>query len=248
MAFAESPKSCRFTRYKGEGEKPDHRIKIEGIICKVINDSFPELLKLKIKLKETSNDQFYMFSRFNANRVILGKKKGYVVIYNPKVFSKDKPTPPLALESIIAHELSHTFDYTKKSRFGLLFMIRHFLGKKALARYERRIDLETILRGYTQAKDAADRFRYFDGLAQYRHWVYGMIPPETLEKKKLSYFRPEEFDILKKVVMVYGTDAIDYLRKNWKGKEVPLTLQESHKAVTKMIMALGDKKLQRVMP
>ena len=161
--------------------------KVLKIICKVIEDSFSHLKQADIKLKRTKNPEYYLASNFNISR-LRGKKHGYLIHYNPEMFTRE--IPDNALEAILAHELVHTHDYFKSNIFRLIGIGMKFLNKRSIYRYERKTDLVTILNGIKSNLD------YLSGLKAYRKWIYKQLEEKKILIKKKRYYSPREFELL----------------------------------------------------
>src|SRR5690606_20046080 len=108
-------------------------------------------------------------------------KKHYRIGVNPIVF--DYKIPASALKAIMVHELQHTYDYHRRGIIPVaiqLLMREH----RYRYRYERRTDVQTLLRGHGL------------GLAQFRRWQYQFLNDRALEVKKKNYLTDQEIEFL----------------------------------------------------
>jgi hypothetical protein len=101
----------------------------------------------------------------------------YFADVNPALFQEQAPSDGVC--AILAHELAHVVSLSRGNRIRRFGMVR-LLSKVQTAKFERRIDLDAIHRGYG------------DGLKSYRKWVYAHISPNKLAEKRRNYFSPEE--------------------------------------------------------
>lgn len=152
------------------------------IVREIVEKSYPELKKARIKIKTFDSRADYFRSRFSLARFLTFRRLDYLILVNPRIFSKDAP-PDAAVRAIIAHELAHVAYYERHNRFELLGLMS-LLSNSFTVRFERGADLEAIRRGYGA------------GLKDYRQWLYQNIPPKNLPAKKCDYFSPEEIDLI----------------------------------------------------
>lgn len=177
-----------------------------SIVREIVEKSYPELKKVRIKIKTFDSRADYFRSRFSFARFLTFRKLDYLILVNPRIFGKDEPTDA-AVRAIIAHELAHVAYYERHNRFELLGLM-NLLSNSFTVRFERGADLEAIRRGYGA------------GLKEYRRWLYQNIPPVNLPTKKRDYFSPEEIDAI-----LQATDAKPVLFDFW-GKNIPRSLSE----------------------
>lgn len=176
------------------------------IVREIIEKSYPELKKARIKIKTFDSRADYFRSRFSFVRFLTFRKLDYLILVNPRIFGKDEPTDA-AVRAIIAHELAHIVYYERHNRFELLGLM-NLLSNSFTVRFERGADLEAIRRGYGA------------GLKDYRRWLYQNIPPKNLNAKKRDYFSPEEIDLI-----LEATDAKPVLLEFWR-KNIPRNAAE----------------------
>lgn len=178
--------------------------KTDKFVSAVINNSFPELEKAKIKIKTFESESNYFKAQFSYTRYLTFQKMRYTIYVNPEVYRR--AAPETGIRAILAHELAHILYYRRKNRlqfFGLLSLT----DKSFTAKFERKADLEAISRGYG------------NGLIEYRNWLYKNIPAKVLQEKKRNYFSPEEIRAIMK-----KPEKIDFWRKN-----VPRNLEDISK-------------------
>src|SRR5690606_3731781 len=120
---------------------------------------------------------YFFVSNFKWTRLF--GSQHYRIGVNPIIFSYRIPYD--AFKSILVHELHHTLDYRQK---GVLPIAIQLLMKKHRYRYERRTDLQTILRGYGA------------GLASYRRWQYPLLSDRDLRIKKKNYLTDLEINFI----------------------------------------------------
>jgi hypothetical protein len=155
----------------------------ERLVRNVQSSSFPELAKKDIRIDQFTSDSDYFQARFSIPRFILGRRMRYVIRVNSGATlltaSED------ARRAIVAHELAHLAYYAKGNRLHLLGLLR-FPGKGFRERFEKRADVEAVMRGYAQ------------GLKEYRIWLYEHVPPGALPEKRRDYLSPAEIDALER--------------------------------------------------
>jgi hypothetical protein len=115
------------------------------------------------------------------------------------------------VRSILAHELAHV-DELKRGKRIRLFRLAALLSRSGSARFERRADLNAIVRDYGS------------GLKVYRSWLYKHIPPEKITEKRRDYFSPEEIDAIMAAAS-QRPDLFDYWIHH-----VPMNLAAIHSA------------------
>lgn len=176
-----------------------------AIVEEIVNDSFPELKKARIKVKTFNSNADYFRSRFSFTRFLTFRKLHYLILVNPKIYKNDAPKE--GIRAIIAHELAHSAYYKRHNCFELLGLAA-LQSNSFTARFERGADLQAIKRGYGA------------GLKQYRLWLYKNIPAKNLRAKKRDYFSPEEIDIILETIEK-KPELIDYFIEN-----VPRNVEE----------------------
>lgn len=156
---------------------------INGIIRDLISDYFPSLNEdykdNRIKMREFTNDQYFMKTFFKLGHV-LKDKRIYFVDINTKLYSCS-PTKE-ALVAILAHELKHIDDYKNLKSFGLIKLGLKMVRKKPRSKYERETDYFVMELGLA------------NGIKEYRNWIYDQLTEKALKKKKCYYYTPEEIN------------------------------------------------------
>jgi hypothetical protein len=141
------------------------------------------------------SDQYFARSGVTPTSAILpASKRTYEVFINPMLYNKTAGFhgPRLdALKSILTHELCHVANYTHMSSVQLAaFAAKYATNHHFLIEVEHATD-ECVL----QADMALGwTLRLFEGLANYRTWIYGVLAgdPDNLAKKKEEYMTPDE--------------------------------------------------------
>ena len=183
---------------------------VRKLVTKVLKRSYPELKGAQIEVSEFKGGESVFFrSNFAIWRALRGKRC-YRVQVNPRVYAKRPPLP--ALEAILAHELAHTLEYHSRTRAQLMKLVGIFLSSRRSIAFERRTDLVTIERGYAA------------GLASYRRWIYPLLSPKDLAKKRATYLSPAE---IAWVVAKGGADPRRF--EGWKASP-PRSLSEFHRS------------------
>ncbi len=189
----------------------------------VIANSFPELQDKHIEHRAfVASDVF-----FTSNVVIptlFGGPVTYLVNYNPRILELNCPT--VAIEGILAHELSHTLDYVKGGIPALLEVLNAIRLPLSNQRYERHTDLQAIFRGYGE------------GLIAYRQWIYPRLTPSELREKRRNYYTPEEIQLIMTTYQqqpVAEQKSLEQLLL----QTVPLNLNDLRKTLVKSGMVRG---------
>jgi hypothetical protein len=175
------------------------------IVKQVLQDSYPELKDADIQVQTFQSEADYFRASFSLGRLLFGRKMGYVVKVNARVFQLNAPEE--GVRAIVAHELGHVFDFHRKKRVRLFGLLR-LLSKNYAAAFERRTDLQAISRGYGE------------GLKAYRRWLYANIPAKKNADKRRNYFSPEEIEAIESKVR-QKPELMHYWLKH-----VPRNLQE----------------------
>ena len=171
--------------------------KTQKLVREIIERSYPELKNAKIEIKTFESNSNYFKSQFSVSRFLSFRKISYVLFVNAEVFRRNAPDD--GISAILAHELAHILYYQRKNRFQLLGLAA-LADKSFTAKFERRADLEAIMRGYAE------------GLKSYREWLYLNIPPNAVGAKKRNYFSPVEIDAMV-LLLKEKPDLIDFWRK-----------------------------------
>ena len=152
------------------------------LINKIKKESFPKLLNTKISLGSVKSDSVFLESRPVLYSLLWPFKVKYKITVNPKLYKMELPL--FALEGILAHELAHTADYVTKGRLGVILTGHIFISKSAHIDFERKTDVDAIMRGYGE------------GIKAYRKIIYKYLTDEQINVKKQRYFSIEEIDQL----------------------------------------------------
>ena len=152
-------------------------LKLEETASRVIEARYPSLQNAEIAWHPFDDK----FDFFRAQPRWRGTHRFYLIEANCALL-KDPPSPA-ALEGVLAHELGHLDDYTRRSAASLAWLGLKYSGPRSwTARYERSIDEAAIDGGYGQ------------GLKEYHLWLYRRLPPDLVALKKKLYYTPEEID------------------------------------------------------
>jgi hypothetical protein len=152
----------------------------EAIVQNLIQKSFPELAETNISVKGIDSDSVFLATDIVIPSLFKAERQ-YILYLNQHL--EKQPMTGIALEGILAHELSHFVDYTKMSIVELaIFYAQILTNENYAARYERGTDLNSFERGYA------------DGVKQFRLWLYQQISPEAKLIKERNYFTPNEID------------------------------------------------------
>lgn len=186
--------------------------KTEKLIQEVVEESYPELLTEKIKVKTFRSQKTFFKAQFSFNRYLTLRKLRMTILINPIVYSRNAPVE--GLRAILAHELAHILYYKRKNRLQLLGLIGLVNGGFN-AKFERRTDLVAIERGYGI------------GLIEYREWLYQNVSEREISSKKRNYFTSEEIALLI-AAFKKNPEIVKILKK-----KVPGDLDEVKKSVGK---------------
>ncbi len=116
------------------------------IVSDLINKSFPELKKEKIKIIELKGRIFWFLGGFTVR----GIKKDFILIN-----SKLQKLRILELKGVLAHELCHVVDLRGKNfiHYWILiipYLLNKVFGGSLIRKIENKTDKETIKRGYAK--------------------------------------------------------------------------------------------------
>ncbi len=184
-----SPSSVEWVKYRAD---------------EVVSKSYPEIVGHGWRVRTFHSDYDYFRTRFSIWRFFLPVPMRYYVEVNPLLFDRHAPLDGVC--AILAHELVHVRDMSHGNRLHLLGLIR-LLSTSYTVQFERKTDLEAIHRGWGE------------GLKSYRRWIYANIPAAKVERKRRTYFTPEEIDALEPAM------RDPQLLAKWR-KKVPLSLEE----------------------
>ncbi len=163
-------------------EREEHSSRIRSILRQLIQQRLPELAGYNIRIKQFESRDSYLRTGVTPLQAMRSKKKRYYdLFFNSRLF--DSPPPEGALKAILVHELVHIRDYTGMNAGALLKLARRYLTDSSFTRrYERQTDEGALERGEGE------------GLKAYRQWLYPRLDPDDLEKKRATYYTPEEID------------------------------------------------------
>ncbi len=171
--------------------------KTQKLVNEIVERSYPELKKVKIEIKTFDSSSNYFKSQFSFSRFLTFRKISYVLFVNSEVFRRSAPVD--GIRAIVVHELAHIHYYERKNRLQLLGLAA-LADRSFTAKFERRADLEAIVRGYGE------------GLKSYREWLYRNISPKAIKAKKRNYYSPAEIDSMM-LRLSEKPDLIDFWRK-----------------------------------
>lgn len=151
---------------------------VDSLLSEVRQTSFPELAGADVVLNELRSAADYFISGTELRTLLNPRRtRAYIVYVNPKLFRD--PPPRAAIRAVLAHELSHVVDYSRRSAPGLTLFTFQYLTRDE-AGYERLTDLATLGRGHGC------------GLIAYREWLYPRVSPRVAAAKRRTYLTPEE--------------------------------------------------------
>jgi hypothetical protein len=182
--------------------------RVEALLQGVRTASFPELSHTDIRVRQFHSKSDYFRTRFSLARYASLQKMHFYLEVNPGVFELGAPEE--GIRAIIAHELEHVLYISRRSRIGMLSLVRLASGDYT-ARFERRADLGAIGLGYGS------------GLILYRQWLYQNIPAEAVRKKRRDYFSPEEIAEIQSIIQKRPKTLWYWL------KHVPLSIEDINK-------------------
>jgi len=155
------------------------KYEIEEIIYDVTSRFFPGLLSRSIEVKEFSSDAYFLQAKPKISTLIgQREKRKYFIEINKKLY--ECSPGKIALEGIIAHELTHINDYDSMSVPQIIGLAAKYTSKRARAEYERNTDRHVVQEGLGE------------GLIEYRNWIYQQLSPNELKLKRFYYLTPEE--------------------------------------------------------
>ena len=182
--------------------------RVEALLQGVRAASFPELSHTDIRVREFYSQSDYFLTRFSLARYASLQKMRFYLEVNPRVFELGAPEE--GIRAIIAHELEHVLYISRRSRIGMLSLVRLASGDYT-ARFERKADLGAIGLGYGS------------GLILYRQWLYQNIPADAVRKKRRDYFSPEEIAEIQSIIQKRPETLLYWLR------HVPLSIEDINK-------------------
>ncbi len=155
---------------------------------------FPELQQTTITMKAKSFDLTLQAQPASNFLFSTKKSREYKIFVNDDANTAHgvlfQHLPFDAQVGIMAHELSHIADYTKKTTWEMVIFILSFLGIKFRERMERLTDQEVIARGFGwQLYEWAD-FAMYKSSSPRRHKYYKLgyyLSPENIIEEIRSY-------------------------------------------------------------
>ncbi len=174
-------------------------------VNEIASRSFPEIKRHKLRVKIFQSDNSFFKARYSLVRFLTFQRMRHLVYVNPDAF--ERGITEEAFRAILAHELAHVAYYTRKNRLQLIGLVR-LAGASARIDFERKADLDAILRGYGR------------GLIEYREWLYKQLSPAEVQKKKKTYFSPAEIRLVIKAVAEQPR-----LIEKWR-KKIPGSIEE----------------------
>ena len=155
---------------------------VRAIIQAVVTASFPELAGAQIVVEAFASDGDFFRSTIRPSDALKSGPLTFVVQVNPRCFALQISSE--AVRGVVAHELVHTAAFATGGRPAVAAAAVVTLGAMAVpgtdAAYERRTDLEAVVRGY-----AAD-------LAAFRAFQAAVLPPKIFKGKQLTYLTAAE--------------------------------------------------------
>ncbi len=149
------------------------------LLLSVLRADFPELAGSKIGLRAVPLEGGFLQARVEP-RSLLSASRSYWIYYDPRLL--EDPPPKEALSAILAHELAHVEDYSRRSAPGLAVLaLRYLISPGFRAEYERSADRRAAALGHSA------------GLAAYRGWLYRRLPKEEPRLRR-EYMTPEELE------------------------------------------------------
>lgn len=183
---------------------------VRRVVEEVRTAAYPELKGAKIKIELFDSKSDYFQTRFTVTSFLFKRRLSCLLMVNRNLFTHNVPDD--GLRAIIAHELGHAFYFSSRNRIKLLGLLR-LTSKGYTVRFERRTDMQAIIRGYGS------------GLKSYRLWLYGRIPANKIAEKKRNYFSPEEIELLEQVQTTNPRQIMKW------AKQPPHSLVEIERAI-----------------
>ena len=155
---------------------------VQDLLDELLRDRFAEL-SVRPALYAFSHPTVFFRSRPTIWSVlrVFGPLLNRIGV-NRAVFSAGLPRE--AARGVLAHELAHTADYVRGGRLRVLAGLWSLVHPGFKRRYERRMDLEAVLRA-----NAA-------GLADYRRWLADGLEPADFSRKLRWYYSAEELEAI----------------------------------------------------
>ena len=156
---------------------------VERLLARLVEREYDDLAGVRLELFHFRHPTVFFRSRPTVASLlwIFGPLR-YRIGVNPEAFERELPEE--AARAILAHELAHTVQYRREGRRAVLSGLWSLLHAGFKERFERRTDLEAILRGFAP------------GLAEYRRWLGRMLGPAAIGRKIRFYYSAEEIERL----------------------------------------------------
>ncbi len=149
------------------------------VLASVLRTDFPNLAGSNVSLKAAPREGGFFQAWVEPGSLFSGSRS-YWIYYDPRLLND--PPPKGALSAILAHELAHVEDYSRRSAPGLAVLgLRYFISPGFRAEYERSADRRAVALGHAA------------GLAAYRKWLYLRLPKEVPRLRR-GYLSPEELE------------------------------------------------------
>lgn len=152
---------------------------LASLLASVLKSDFPNLAGRDLSLESAPLQGAFFQAWVEPKSVLLGARR-YVIYYDPRLL--EDPPPKEALSAILAHELAHVEDYSRRSAASLAALaIRYRASSKFRVEYERSTDHRAASAGRSGS------------LAAYRRWLYRRLPKEEARLRR-EYLTPEELE------------------------------------------------------
>lgn len=173
---------CHLSAYASDCNPSLTVSQFETLIENTKNKYYPELLDQKIIIKTFKSDSYFLQAKPLTKSILKNKlKRIYGVYLNLNLLVCPPETE--ALEAILAHELEHIVDYSKKTNLQIINQGLKFVTNFDYRTiYERQTDEKVLKKGFSA------------GLIKYRQWQYQRLNEKDLKFKKIIYYTPEEID------------------------------------------------------
>lgn len=191
-----------------------------SLVDEIVERSYPGLRSKRFSFHPLAGDSAFFSSFFSFSEPFLKRNRTYRLGVNLDAFRAEDTLPDSAMRAILAHELAHSLYFSQRNFFRVFGVVRIFISKKQLYRFERRADIVAISRGYAV------------GLIEYREWIYGRIPGEALESKKKTYLTPDEIRLVDEALRNHPQLLDGWLRRP------PLDREEIEEAVQTVTLLL----------
>ena len=182
------PTFCQISDFDPNKNEPTHDVPLEVVEARIhmavsllVDQCYPNLKTADLRLKAFEERETFFDTKLESGEVFQGPDRRYTLRFNRVAF--DAGITDRALTAILAHELSHISDYQNMNGWQLIGLgLKYSLSSRFRVKYERATDERALTLGFAL------------GLKEYRRWVYRLLNPKELKKKKLVYFTPEQID------------------------------------------------------